>query len=527
MITVAGVTKAFGGRKLFENVNTSFAPGNRYGLTGPNGSGKSTFMRIISGAIEPDEGTVRTPRKMTVLEQDHSKFNANGVRDTVLMGNAALWAAMVERDELYAQSETEFTDEMGMRLAEIEVVVAEEDGYTAESEAEALLSGLGIGEDLFEAKMADLSGGMKVRVLLAQSLFGKPDAMLLDEPTNHLDLDTIEWLEEYLVRYRGILVVISHDRRFLNSICTHIADIDYETIITYPGAYDDMVRTKAQIRSRLDQQEHEKRKKISQLNEFIQRFSAGSRASQVQSRKKRLEKLKTSDIKRSNIARPYIRFPVGAESGKHIVDVQEISKGFGEELLWSGFRAHVNRGDRIGIIGRDGVGKTTLVKVLLGEYEPDDGRYEWSDGVDMGYLPQEHEGTIEPGNTIDHWLHGFKPGAEFEIIRALLGRMLFRGDEGTKPTATLSGGERVRMLMCKMMLEAPNTLVLDEPTNHLDLESIAALADGLAAYQGTLFVVTHDRALLSEACNRIWSIRDGEIIDFKGPYDEYAERYGA
>ena len=526
MITVGGVTKSFGGRKLFEDVTTSFSPGNRYGLTGPNGSGKSTFMRIVSGVIEPDEGTIRTPRRMTVLAQDHTLFNEFGVRDTVIMGNKTLWAAMQERDELYAQSETEFTDEMGMRLAEIEVTIAEEDGYTAENEAEALLSGLGITDDLFDAKMADLSGGMKVRALLAQALFGKPDAMLLDEPTNHLDLETIEWLEDYLEGYRGTLVVISHDRRFLNSVCTHIADIDYETIITYPGNYDDMVRLKAQIRGRQEREQAQKQQKISELKDFIQRFSAGSRASQVQSRKKRLDKLNTSDIKRSNIARPYIRFDVKDESGKHIVDIQDLSKSFDGELVWSGFRAHVNRGDRIGIIGRDGVGKTTLVKVLLGEYEPDEGEFEWSDGVRRCYMPQEHEDQIEPGSTIDIWLHGFKPGADVEDIRALLGRMLFRGDEGKKPTATLSGGERVRMLMCKMMLEAPNTLVLDEPTNHLDLESIAALADGLGAYQGTLFLVTHDRALLSEACNRIWSIKDGEIIDFRGPYEEFEERFG-
>ena len=527
MITIAGVTKAFGGRKLFEDVNTSFAPGNRYGLTGPNGSGKTTFMSIVSGALEADEGIVRRPRRTTVLQQDHSLFNESAVRDTVVMGNRRLWGAMQERDAIYAQSETEFTDEMGMRLAELEVVIAEEDGYTAESEAESLLGGLGIGEDLYYTPMSELSGGMKVRVLLAQALFGQPDAMLLDEPTNHLDLDTIEWLEEFLCRYRGTLVVISHDRRFLNSICTHIADIDYETIITYPGGYDDMVRTKAHARTRIDTEIAQKQKKISALNDFIQRFAAGSRASQVQSRKKRVERLKVSDIKRSNIARPYIRFAVDNESGKHVIDIQDIAKSFGDELVWSGLRAHVNRGERIGIIGRDGVGKTTLIKVLLGEYEPDSGSCTWADGVVRSYMPQEHDGAIEPGHTIDRWLHGYKPGADLEVIRALLGRMLFRGDEGTKPTATLSGGERVRMLMCKMMLEAPNTLVLDEPTNHLDLESIAALAEGLAAYTGTLFLVTHDRAMLDEACTRIWRVSDREILDFRGTYAEFEDRYGS
>ncbi|MCO4764481.1 MAG: ATP-binding cassette domain-containing protein, partial [Myxococcales bacterium] len=396
----------------------------------------------------------------------------------------------------------------------------------AEPEAEALLEGLGIPPELFQEKMASLSGGMKVRVLLAQALFGKPEAMMLDEPTNHLDLDTISWLQNFLMGYRGTLVVISHDRRFLNDICTHIADIDYEAIVTYPGNYDDMVRIKAEIRGRVDSQEAQKQKKVKALNDFIQRFSAGSRASQVKSRKKQRDKLKPSDVKRSNIARPYIRFDVGEESGKHIVDVQELSKGFEGEKLYSEFRAHVNRGEHIGIIGRDGVGKTTMLRMLMGELQPDEGTLEWGMNTDIGYMPQEHEDTIEGGNTIDTWLHGFKPGADLEDIRGLLGRMLFRGDEGKKSTNVLSGGERVRMLMCKMMLLQHNTLVLDEPTNHLDLESISALAEGLAAYKGTLFIATHDRDLLSEACTRIWSIRDGVMTDFRGSYAEFEERYG-
>ena len=348
--------------------------------------------------------------------------------------------------------------------------------------------------------------------------------MLLDEPTNHLDLDTIEWLQEFLLSYRGTLIVISHDRRFLNDICTHIADIDYETIITYPGNYDDMVRTKAQIRSRVESQEAQKQRKVKALNEFIQRVSAGSRASQVQSRRKQLTKLSAGEIKRTNIQRPYIRFDVKEESGKHVVDVQDLSKTF-DEKLYAEFRAHVNRGEHIGIIGRDGVGKTTLVKMMLGEENKDSGEVEWGMKTDVGYMPQEHEDTIEGGNTIDSWLHGFKPGADLEDIRGLLGRMLFRGDEGKKSTDVLSGGERVRMLMCKMMLLGHNTLVLDEPTNHLDLESISALAEGLAAYKGTLFLVTHDRNLLSEACDRIWSIKDGEILDFRGSYEDFADRY--
>ncbi len=525
MITVSEVTKSYGGRKLFEDVNTTFAPGNRYGLTGPNGAGKSTFMKIIAGDIEPDSGHVSRPRKTTVLKQDHSLYNDATVLDTVLMGNPVLWAAMEERNELYMQADN-FTDEMGMRLAELECTVAEEDGYTAEAEAESLLEGLGIGQDLHQETMASLSGGMKVRALLAQALFGKPDAMMLDEPTNHLDLDTIEWLEKFLNGYRGTLIVISHDRRFLNDVCTHIADIDYEAIVTYPGNYDDMVRTKSQIRGQIESQHQQKQKKVKELNAFIQRFSAGSRASQVQSRKKQVEKLKPADLKRSNIARPYIRFDVKEEAGKHTVDIRDLTKGFDGTTLYAPFRAHVNRGEHIGIIGRDGVGKTTLVRMLMGEIEPDGGESDWGAKIDVGYMPQEHDGAIETGSTIDTWLHGFKPGADLEDIRGLLGRMLFRGDEGKKSTNVLSGGERVRMLMCKMMLLGHNTLVLDEPTNHLDLESISALAEGLAAYKGTLFLVTHDRNLLSEACDRIWSIRDNEILDFRGSYEDFEERYG-
>ena len=524
MLTVSNVSKIYGGRKLFIEVTTSFAPGNRYGLTGPNGAGKSTFMRILAGLLEPDSGTVSRPRKTAFLKQDHSAFNDFTVMDTVMMGNAPLWEALSEQKQIYESGDE--SDEAGMRLGELEGVIAEENGYTAESEAEELLQGLGLPPEQHTATMSELSGGFKLRVLLAQALFGSPDCLLLDEPTNHLDLETIEWLEEFLLKYQGILIVISHDRRFLNDVCTHIADIDYEAIIMYPGNYDDMVRTKAAVRERQSQQNAQRDKKVKDLQEFISKFSAGTRATQVQSRKKLVEKLAPSDIKRSNIARPFIRFDIVRESGKHVVDLKDLKKDFGEGPLFDQFHAHVNRGDRIGIIGKDGAGKTTLLKLLLAELKPDLGTIEWGHETHLGNLPQEHDGTIEPGQTIDRWLHGWKAGADLEEIRGLLGRMLFRGDEGQKPTATLSGGERVRMLFCKLMLLKPNVLLLDEPTNHLDLESCSALADGLSSYQGTLFVATHDRNVLSESCTRIWRLRDGEILDFQGTYDDFAERYG-
>lgn len=524
MLTVADVSKSYSGKKLFIDVTTSFAPGNRYGLSGPNGAGKSTFMKILEGALEPDSGTVSRPRKTAYLKQDQSAYNDYLVLDTVIMGNAALWEAMEERNRIYESGDE--SDEAGMRLAELEGVVAEENGYMAESEAEELLQGLGIPSEFYQTPMSEMSGGNKVRVLLAQALFGSPDCLLLDEPTNHLDLDTIEWLEEFLFGYAGVLVVISHDRRFLNDVCTHIADIDFETIIQYPGNYDDMVRMKAAMRTRQEQEISQREKKIKDLQEFIAKFSAGTRATQVQSRRKQVEKLQPSDIKRSNIARPYIRFDVGRESGRHVLELQEVEKGFEDGPLWKPFTGHILRGDRIGVIGRDGMGKSTLLRLLQREVTPDAGRIVEGHEVNCGYLPQEHEGTIEPGLTTDRWLHGHKPRAELEEIRSLLGRMLFRGDEGVKPTATLSGGERVRMLMCKLMLLQHNLLILDEPTNHLDLESCSALAEGLANYTGTLLVATHDRSVLAEACTRIWRIRDGEVLDFQGTYEEFVARYG-
>ena len=524
MLTVADVSKTYAGKKLFIDVTTSFAPGNRYGLSGPNGAGKSTFMRIIAGHLDPDKGTVSRPKKSSFLKQDHSLYNEHTAIDTVVMGNDALWQAMQDQKAIYESGDQ--SDDAGMHLAELEGVIAEENGYTAESEAEELLQGLGISNETMQLKMSELSGGFKLRVLLAQALFGGPDCLMLDEPTNHLDLESIEWLEEFLLRYEGILIVISHDRRFLNDVCTHIADIDFETIITYPGTYDDMVRTKAAMRERQAQLNSARERKISDLKDFIARFSAGTRASQVQSRKKLVEKLQPSDIKRSNIARPFIRFEIARESGKHVVDIDGLAHDYGIGPVFAPVRAHVNRGDRIGIIGKDGAGKTTLLRMLLGELKPTQGKLERGHETQWGYLPQEHDGVIEAGSTIDSWLHNFKPLADLEDVRGLLGRMLFRGDEGEKQTGTLSGGERVRMLFCKLMFMKYNTLVLDEPTNHLDLEGCSALAEGLAEYKGTLLMATHDRTLLTESCTRIWRIRDGEILDFQGKYEDFVERYG-
>src|SRR5271165_3185046 len=363
MISVSNVTMRYGSKVLFEDVSVTFTPGRRYGLTGPNGAGKSTFMKILTGELEAQKGTVVRPRKLGILRQDQFAFDAYRVIDTVIMGNKPLWAAMEERDRIYEKPD--LSDADGMRLGELEGVIGDEDGYTAEADAAILLDGLDIPESLHDRKMSELQGGQKVRVLLAQALFGGPDALLLDEPTNHLDLESIHWLQDFLNRYQGTLIVISHDRHFLNSVTTHTADIDYETIITYTGGYDDMVLAKTQIRSRLEAQNAQREKKIEQLNEFIARFSAGTRSSQVMSRKKEVERLQTSDLARSNIARPFIRFEMKRPSGRHALEVKGLSKSYGDLKVVDNFTVSVARGEKVGILGRNGAGKTTLLRSLM------------------------------------------------------------------------------------------------------------------------------------------------------------------
>jgi ATPase subunit of ABC transporter with duplicated ATPase domains len=517
----------YGAKVLFDDVTTTFLPGRRYGLTGPNGAGKSTFMKILTGEMEPQKGTVIRPKRVGVLSQDQFAFDAYRVLDTVIMGNKPLWAALEEREILYAK--TDMTDEDGMRLGELEGIVAENDGYTAESDAAVLLDGLDVPERFHEKKMHELQGGQKVGVLLAQALFGGPDALLLDEPTNHLDLESIHWLQDFLSRYQGTLIVISHDRHFLNSVCTHTADIDYETIITYTGGYDDMVLAKTQVRARLEAENAQREKKIAQLNEFIARFSAGTRSSQVMSRKKEVERLATADLARSNIQRPFIRFDMKRPSGKHALEIKGLTKSYdGGSPVISNFTASVTRGEKIGILGRNGVGKTTILRSLMGsapagmaeDFPVDAGVMEWGHEVQVGYFPQDPRGTIQPGLTVFDWLQQFDPQAGNEELRGLLGQMLFKSEEGMKPTETLSGGEVARLVFCRLMLQKPNLLLLDEPTNHLDLESINALNVALQKYQGTLFLVTHDHDLLEETATRIWRVTPGNIEDFKGTYEE-------
>jgi ATPase subunit of ABC transporter with duplicated ATPase domains len=531
----------YGAKVLFDDVSTAFTPGKRYGLTGPNGAGKSTFMKILTGEMEPQKGTVVRPRKLGVLSQDQFAFDAYRVIDTVIMGNQRLWAALEERDGIYEKPE--MSDEDGMRLGELEGVVGEEDGYTAESDAAILLQGLDIPDEAHERRMSELQGGQKVRVLLAQALFGHPQALLLDEPTNNLDLDSIHWLQGFLNGYDGVVIVISHDRHFLNSVCTHIADIDYETIITYTGHYDDMVVAKTQVRSQIESQNAQREKKIAQLNEFIARFAAGTRSSQVQSRRKEVERLQVTELARSNIQRPFIKFEQKRPSGKHILEVQHVAKAYDEKEVVRDFTASVLRGEKIALMGRNGAGKTTLANALLANspttpeaelrktsgYDGaflDGGKVVWGHEALVGYFAQDHKALIQPGMTVFEWLHQWDPAASHEEIRGLLGQMLFAREDGNKKTDVLSGGEAARVIFCKLMLQKPNLLVLDEPTNHLDLESINALNIALQRYQGTVLLVTHDHDLIDEVATRIWHFEsDHKITDFKGSYEEYQTVY--
>jgi ATPase subunit of ABC transporter with duplicated ATPase domains len=523
-LVVSNVTKSYGAKKLFEDVNVNFTAGKRYGLTGPNGAGKSTFMKILSGDLDPDTGNVSRPEKTSVLRQDQFAYEETRVLDVVMMGAKRLWATMVEKDKLLALPEIGEVE--GTRLGELEVVIAEEDGYSAESDAGALLAGLGIPSSQHEGPMRELAGGLKLRVLLAQALFGKPEVLLLDEPTNNLDLDSIHWLEEFLCKYDGVLVTISHDRHFLNAICTHVADIDYNTIIVYTGAYDDMVMAKSEYRGRQEAENSDRQKKIAQLQDFVARFGAGTRASQVQSRKKQIEKLAVSDLKRSNIERPFIQLLVKKPSGKQTLTIDRLEKSWPEVRVCKDFSPLLMKGDKVAIIGGNGVGKTTLCRMLVGELQPDSGTIAWGHEASIGYIAQDHGNAIPHGKTVDEYLHSFDTRAHIQDIRGLLGKMLFKGEEGKKETKNLSGGEAVRLLFARLMLQQDNVVVLDEPTNHLDLESIVALGDALEKYQGTAIVVTHDRDLIDSFATRIWAFEEGGVIDFHGTHDDYLAQRG-
>jgi ATPase subunit of ABC transporter with duplicated ATPase domains len=532
LLTVNNISMRFGAKILFEDVTCTFLSGRRYAISGPNGAGKSTLMKILTGEIDPSKGSITRPKKLGVLRQDQFAFDESSVMDTVIMGNAILWKALVERDALHAKPHDALTDRDGLRLAELEAIVGDEGGYTAEADAGILLDGLDLDESLHTRKMRELQGGQKVRVLLAQALFGNPPALLLDEPTNHLDLDSVHWLQDYLCEYEGVLIVISHDRHFLNSVCTHTADIDYQTVIMYNGGYDDMVLAKTSIRSRIESENAQREKKIAQLNEFIARFSAGTRSAQATSRKKEVERLQTSELAKSNIARPFIRFQMDQHSGRHPLEIKSIVKSYDGVKVIRPFTASIARGEKIALMGRNGVGKSTLLKSLIRnapgfiedaekQFPVDGGAVTWGHNAAAGYFAQDHSESIVKGTTAIEWLHQWKPQATQEELRGLLGQMLFSGEEALKPTRALSGGEAARLIFCRLMLQRPNVLVLDEPTNHLDLESINALNISLQRYDGTVLFVTHDYDVIDEVATRIWHFHGGRIEDFKGTFAEY------
>lgn len=520
MITLENISKRIGSRTLFENVTFTFNEGSKYGLTGPNGSGKSTLLKIIMGVEPQTTGTVSLPRKIGFLKQRIEDFKDFLVIDTVIMGNDRLWKAMQERDRLY---EEEMTDAIGIRLGEIEEIIAEEDGYSAESEAEVLLIGMGIPEELHRKKMHEIPTDRQFRVLLCQALFGNPDALLLDEPTNHLDLESISWLEEFLHRYKGTLVVVSHDRHFLNSVCTDIADLDYETIITYPGNYDAMLTTKTAVRARAEDENKAKEKKISQLKEFVAKFGAGTRASQVQSRVREIDRLEPQELKKSNIQRPYIRFPEPKQAGQVVFKIDQLSKGYGDNPVIRNFNCEIHRGDKIAIIGNNGKGKTTLCKLLAKVLLPDSGTITAGHGLEVGYFPQNHGEVLNKHSdeTAFDWLKNRKSGSFDQDVRGVLGRMLFAGDDAFKPLRNLSGGEAARLIIGSLLLTGPNVLIMDEPNNHLDLEAVSALAWGLENFKGTALVATHDRELINGFATKILAFEEDSIRLFQGPLEEY------
>lgn len=521
MITLNQISKNFGSRVLFEDVTVTFNSGNRYGLTGPNGAGKTTLLKIIMGFEEATSGTVTLPARVGILRQNIEAFRNEIVLDVVIMGNQRLWNAMKERDALY---DVEMTDDVGMRLGELEGIVAEEDGYSADSNAEMLLAGMGIPQEAFQKPMHAIPTDMQFRVLLCQALFGDPQALLLDEPTNHLDLESISWLEKFLFQYKGTLIVISHDRHFLNSVTTHIADIDYDTIIIYPGNYDDMVEAKTSVRERAELDAKSKEKKIAQLREFVSRFGAGTRASQVQSRMREIDRLQPQDLKKSNIQRPYIRFGTTEKApGKIVLKVDNIGKSYDGKTVIEHFNLEIDRGDRIGVIGNNGRGKTTLLKMLALQLQPDSGHIEPGHQVVISYFPQNHSEVVDKQKECRafDWLKERRPGVYDQDVRGVMGKMLFGGDDAFKQVAALSGGETARLIIAGMMLSEHNVMILDEPNNHLDLEAVSALAWSLQDYKGTVVVASHDRSLIDTVATKIIAFEEDGIHLHDGNLEDY------
>lgn len=531
MISVVNLSVSFGKRPLYENVSLKFKEGCRYGIIGANGSGKSTFMKILAELQEPSNGSVAVDDGVLVgyLKQDHYEYENETVINTVLMGHPELWTISQERDAIY--SKDEMTDEDGIRVSELEEEFADLGGYEAESTAGELLEGLGIPTGIHSELMSTLTGGFKLRVLLAQVLFQKPDVLLLDEPTNHLDIKTIHWLEDFLKAYDGVVMVISHDRHFINSVSTHVVDLDYETIKIYPGNYDDFMEASTQARDQLVNENKRQKEKIAELQEFVNRFSANaSKSKQATSRAKQIDKLKEGmvDVKPSSRKSPFIRFKCKTKPGNDVIDAKEIKKVY-DRTIFENLNVTINKGEKIAIIGTNGVGKTTLLKTLMKLLEPDAGKVNWGETVRASYFPQDHKDVIGEGSdSLVDWLYqkANEPELDITVCRAMLGRMLFSGDQALKSTDVLSGGEKSRMILALMILKEDNLLALDEPTNHLDLESIEALNYALSIFDGTVIFVSHDREFVSSIATRILEVTPEKVIDFPGTYDEYLNREG-
>ncbi|WP_211749717.1 ATP-binding cassette domain-containing protein [Paenibacillus sp. Marseille-Q4541] len=525
MISTSGITLRYGKRALFEDVNIKFTPGNCYGLIGANGAGKSTFLKILSGEIEPNQGEVHmTPgERMAVLKQNHYEYDQYPVLETVIMGHTKLYSIMKEKDALYAKSD--FTEADGLRAGELEGEFAELNGWDAEPDAAALLIGLGIPREMHENKMAELSGNEKVRVLLAQALFGNPNNLLLDEPTNYLDLESIQWLENFLMDYEGTVIVVSHDRHFLNKVCTHIADIDFGKIQLYVGNYDFWYES-SQLALALQRDANKKKEdKMKELQAFIQRFSANaSKSKQATSRKKQLEKIQLDDIRPSNRKYPFINFKPEREAGKQLLTVDRLVKSVEGEKVIDDLSFVVNKGDKIAFVGPNTLPKSTLFEVLMNETEPDAGEFAWGVTTTQAYFPKDNSKYFEGVDmNLVEWLRQFSKDQEETFLRGFLGRMLFSGEEALKKASVLSGGEKVRCMLSKMMLNGANVLILDEPTNHLDLESITALNNGLIDFDGTILFTSHDHQFIQTIANRIIEITPNGVIDRSMSYDEYLD----
>ena len=522
MISTANITQQFGAKPLFENISVKFGEGNRYGLIGANGCGKSTFMKILSGELEPSAGNVSYDpnERVAKLNQDQFAYEEFTVIDTVIMGHKELWAIKQERDRIY--SLPEMSEEDGMKVADLEVQFAEMDGYMAEAKAGELLLAVGIEESMHFGLMSEVAPGWKLRVLLSQVLFADPHIMLLDEPTNNLDMDTIKWLEDTLNQRNCTMIIISHDRHFLNSVCTHMADLDYGALRLFPGNYDEYMTAATQARERLLSDNAKKKAQIAELQTFVSRFSANaSKAKQATSRAKQIDKIQLDEVKASSRQNPFIRFEQSKELFRNALVVENLAQGF-EEDLYNKFDAIFEVGERVAIIGENGVGKTTLLNTLAGALEAREGEYKWSENSNIGYYAQDHAHDFEKDMNLFDWMSQWRQeGEDEQVVRGFLGRMLFGQDDIKKSVKVISGGEQGRMLLGKIMMHKPNILLMDEPTNHMDMESIEALNLALENYKGTLFFVSHDRVFVDSLATRVLEIKDGKINDFRGTYAEF------